>query len=691
MFQSTLELLREPPEGYLLPSVDVIGGIGQIRANLMKDAYKSQVEFTLDLARVFAQTADGHFDYNPALLNVFTFRSLASLVSVSDDGLGVPRIYLYDDFAKSVINDTDVWDIKSIDDVPITEWLETQSFQVSSQDPDAKYNALFRNSVATDFQGTGNYFVLRYAGEAPDSQVIKFTNGTEYMDELVAIVNEALVPFIGSPESIHSVVELPSNTTSSSTSAMSSSPSSSAATPASTQIPGYPLPVIKHASDWISGYFLNGSDYEDTAVLAILSFSPSELDTANGTFEIVEAKRVVDQFLKEAREAGKTKLIIDVQANGGGFVAAGFQLYNQLFPKSTDVWDGNRIRANEALNAIGMTAQEVSPRVLLDFNKAILDETLKPYEDWQALYGPELIAGQNVTNILRYNQSALPFSRSKDEQVFEPQNIVIITDGGCASTCAIFTGLLVREHGVRTIALGGRPREHAMQAVGGVKGVEVLTFVSLRAVIRQTARDAIRADYLDYLEDAFDVLPDIGEPPLLPSLARSGGKFNYRNAYSRDNADGYPEQFVYEAANCRLFYTVEMIINPVAIWTRSADVAWKNAKCVNGSTMSSDMTISNDLIPYNEEVIGLNLDYEGPGSPIYKGDYEPPSPYVQRRTNNKRSLVDNLSPPEDFEYEFNKLKIGTLKQYLEQNSLEYFKYEPNHNIGISHAVQKQLL
>ncbi|KAK2052099.1 hypothetical protein LY76DRAFT_527352, partial [Colletotrichum caudatum] len=163
-------------------------------------------------------------------------------------------------------------------------------------------------------------------------------------------------------------------------------------------------------------------------------------------------------------------------------------------------------------------------------------------------------------------------------QAFEPQNIVVVTDGACASTCTISTSLLVEEYGVRTIALGGRPHEGAMQAVGGVKGAQVLIFAN-------------------HLRGAFDVLPDIGEPPLLPSLAASGGSFNYRNAYARDNVDGFPEQFVYKAANCRLFYTSEMVTDPVAIWTRSADIAWKKAKCVNGSTSNSDGTISDEVVP----------------------------------------------------------------------------------------------
>ncbi|WYZ46702.1 hypothetical protein EsH8_IX_000927 [Colletotrichum jinshuiense] len=696
-FQSTLEPLADPPEGYLLPGVDVIGGFGQIRANLMKDKYHAQVEFALDLRRLFAQAADGHFGYNPAILSVFTFRSLESLVSVSDDGLTIPRVYLQSDFMKSVVNDTDVYDISSIDDVPIVDWLEAQSFKIPTQDPDAKYNSLFVNS-ATKAVGGGNYFVLRYPGQAPDKQVIKFTNGSTFTDELVAIIPKDLVPFIGTPESIHQNIELPPTTASvaavaavaavSSSTPLTSSETSSTATPTSTRVPGYPLPVAKHASDWISGYFLDGSDYKDTAVLAVLSFAPADIDSSNGTFEIQEAGRVVAQFLKEAKAAGKKKLIIDVQANGGGFIAAGFQLYNQLFPKSTDVWDGNRIRASEALNAIGLTAQEVSPDVLEDFNGASLDEKRRSYKDWEDLYGPELVAGQNVTNLLRYDQSRFPFTPSKEEQVFEPENIVVVTDGGCASTCTIFTGLLVREQGVRTIALGGRPLETAMQAIGGVEGSQVLTFADVRQVIMQVARDARKANYTDLLEEAFDVLPDIGEPPLLPTLAASGGRFNYRNAYSRNNVNGYPEQFVYEAANCRLFYTAEMITSPTSVWIRSADVAWKKGKCVSGSTTSSDGTIGDELVPYNKKVLSQNLAYQGPGSLSYKGDYEPPSPYVQRRSENKRSIVDNLTPPDDFEYEF-KQKIGGINEYIDQNIADDWEYEKKEKVGISHAFQKQ--
>ena len=54
--------------------------------------------------------------------------------------------------------------------------------------------------------------------------------------------------------------------------------------------------------------------------------------------------------------------------------------------------------------------------------------------------------------------------------------------------------------------------------------------------------------------------------------------------------DGVPAQFVYEAADCRLFYEPSMIINVTAIWKKAADAAWGTAKCVAGSLPHTNET-----------------------------------------------------------------------------------------------------
>lgn len=636
----------------------------------------------------YFQAADGHFVYIPNILKVFGFVSTESVVSVADEVTGLPRVYLRSDFEKDLAEDVNVYDIASIDGVPIVDFLEAATFRQLYQDPDAKYNAMF-TSAATFAMGNGDGFSNRYPGSTPDTEVIKFTNGSTLVNELFAQVRRDNLPYIGNPENIRKYFEIPPTTTAAlptATSKPTNDPEpepepTPTPQPTPTQLPGYPKPVAKHAHDWISGYFLEGKGYDNVAVLAVLSFAPwgDYEDNMDGGFEITEARRAVDDFLNKAKKAGKTKLIIDVQGNGGGLVFAGYQMYNQLFPKTTDVWDGSRLRASEALDVLGSTASQTSTEYLNDFITSTLNQDRKTYQKWKDAFGPVTLGGQNVTNILRYNLTEI-FPPAQGQQAFAAEDIVVVTDGTCGSTCTIFTGLLVREQGVRTIAMGGRPVEAAMQAVGGVEGSQVYKYTELQQFVMQVGRDAVKQKKADALRKAFAILPDICEAPLLPPLA-AAGSFNWRNAYARRNHDGYPEQFRYEAANCRLFYTDKMVVDPVAIWTASADAAFNGGKCVAGSTVHSDHTIGDRTVVWSASVASKAKGYAGPGSLGYKGAYEGPKPYVTFDAFKKRSFSDDLLlPAEDFEYKFNP-KIGGIEEYWEQTVPEDFEYKIKDKMG----------
>jgi hypothetical protein len=51
-FQSTLEILADPPKEYLLPGVDVLGGFDTIRSRLENNKYKTQYEVMTDLRSI---------------------------------------------------------------------------------------------------------------------------------------------------------------------------------------------------------------------------------------------------------------------------------------------------------------------------------------------------------------------------------------------------------------------------------------------------------------------------------------------------------------------------------------------------------------------------------------------------------------------------------------------------------------
>lgn len=96
--------------------------------------------------------------------------------------------------------------------------------------------------------------------------------------------------------------------------ASTSAVSSPAQTP--TPAPGYPPPVIRQINNLIGGYYIEAEGYEDVAVLSVPSF------VGLGSAEI-SFQNTSKVFLAEARAAGKTKLIIDVSANGGGTILQG--------------------------------------------------------------------------------------------------------------------------------------------------------------------------------------------------------------------------------------------------------------------------------------------------------------------------------------------------------------------------------
>lgn len=55
------------------------------------------------------------------------------------------------------------------------------------------------------------------------------------------------------------------------------------------------------------------------------------------------------------------------------------------------------------------------------------------------------------------------------------------------------------------------------------------------------------------------------------------------NILPDDLDDGVPAQFIYEPADCRLFYTPAMMQNVTAIWEAAAMSAWGGKKCNAGS------------------------------------------------------------------------------------------------------------
>jgi hypothetical protein len=93
-FQATLAYLKDPPSGYTLSGVDVLGGLAEITQKLKDGSYKNQYCFEKELwILVNVLPRDFHFNLPLPLISLFSFQTEIRLVSVSPDGKAIPQPY----------------------------------------------------------------------------------------------------------------------------------------------------------------------------------------------------------------------------------------------------------------------------------------------------------------------------------------------------------------------------------------------------------------------------------------------------------------------------------------------------------------------------------------------------------------------------------------------------------------------
>ena len=282
----------------------------------------------------------------------------------------------------------------------------------------------------------------------------------------------------------------------------------------------YPSPATQKSNQPVQAYFLNDTGFTDVCVLACNSFE---------AFYPAEFQSGVQSALQTCQNAHKSKLVIDLQANGGGIYNLGTDMFKQLFPK-IEPYVGGNWRAQEALNIFGQQEQSLlnttetnepgNETALSEdagyeiFNfKTDLTENLTAFDSWADVYGPNQIYGDNFTALSRFNYSDPETSfinggfwvtgygnrTNFTIQPYAAEDIIMLTDGYCASTCALFLELMKVQGKVKSIVFGGRPQTGPMQVpshssfsysqvsnivqvTGGVKGSHDATFNEIYTV-----------------------------------------------------------------------------------------------------------------------------------------------------------------------------------------------------------------
>ncbi|KAF2129006.1 peptidase S41 family protein-like protein [Dothidotthia symphoricarpi CBS 119687] len=612
-WQSTLASLKSPPADYaekVQPPIDILGGLVQIEADIDAGRFTSEYDFGWTLYTLIQSAHDGHFSYVPdSVGSIFSWGRPMPLVSVSEDGTQLPAVFAFEDVLGLQFKNISYTPspVVEIDNLEATEFLETVSQYGSLQDRDALYNNVFYElaqvSLADSGSGSGMFTGggrgrWVYPGA---TTTLKFANGTERVMENYANV---VINF----RNVNSGEELGRKWFSwgSATEAMVLSQEEMNTTPTvstaaveaiAAAAPGYPAPIVAGPSNLINGFFIDAPGYEDVAVLQVPNFVG--ISSAQARFQ-----STTQDFIPAALAAGKTKLIIDLQANGGGTIMQGYDMFKQLFP-DIDPYGANRFRATEAADLIGQsysayssqlprtpgrnaTAQLVQSSYFDYHSDMTVDE--KPFSSWPEKFGPVEVNGDKYTTPNRWNLSDvyIPYvsgginvtgygslSNVTGPPKFAPENIVLLTDGYCASTCTIFSELMTKQAGVKTIAMGGRSNKDRIQAIGGVKGVNNYQYSYIQSLAQRavTLSPTLRNSSLG--QGYYSDLP----------FNRGGGSMsiNVRDGLALNDTSGIALQFVYEEADCRLYYTPEMTVDITAVWKAAANAHWSDgSKCVSG-------------------------------------------------------------------------------------------------------------
>ncbi|KAK6501404.1 hypothetical protein TWF481_009244 [Arthrobotrys musiformis] len=383
-------------------------------------------------------------------------------------------------------------------------------------------------------------------------------------------------------------------------------------------------PYIQDINQVVGGYFMAdyAGDDSKTAIIDITGFAP---DDPNGRFPTHAVQAAVELFLAEAQRRGMQQLIIDVRGNGGGYVNMGYDLYKQLFPNS-DPYSGNRIRYHPAslriaeaftqlidqdvinglIQAIGggmgenlSNAQANAYQVASYASLSGLDQFLNLDKDgnkfntFNDFFGPQNIYGDKFTSILTYDLNNLlavgdlsydvtgygdRASYRNRSPPFTPENVILVTDGVCASTCGIFSEFLRNQQRIRTVVVGGRPNGEPSAAVGGTRGAQVIQHTAHMLNFVQIVENNFTPRDAAEQQEWNNIFPR----PFKLNIPEAA--VNWKDNIRRADPTETPLQFYLEAADCRLYYTPQTLSFSHELWAQVDRLAWGNeTDCAVGS------------------------------------------------------------------------------------------------------------
>lgn len=574
--ESTQDYWKSPPSSISLPPIDLEANLNDISSKVERNGYDTKYDFDMNIYNILVGLHDGHTAYITPTIGSFVYYHKFPIISVSEDPETPPKIYLADLATGGPIMGAG---ISQISGVSASDYIGSPAANATSPplywiDPDTNYNQLFvpqsnpeQRSSQLENLGT---FAARDVFPT-DRPQLTLTNNTKIPVDWYAMFNWwGLESLAQAPWALPFQDQASFENMGGFDTFIGPSSQQPSSPPKAKHVddlnPYSPTPTaINTLSHNAAAYYVVDDAIGVFQLHSFEAYSRAE-EYANETQFVNNILSLTDEALKYFHGRGIRKVVIDLTHNGGGDTAAGLAIFRHFFPNMTNPSLYQNYRWSLQLDAITRKAS-ISPQSLDTVDVVTFGDQYKtttdgqPFVDINNYLGPYtstnngLFTKKSTLNMTKFIEEFGYNPNPPQPQLFNADQLALLSDTICASTCATFSQLMA-DQGVRSVAYGGRPGRPSLQLSGGVKG-------------RYTYA------YSDWLTTSSAIPNTQANRKWLPKPPpyTMGLRVNLANGFT-NRKDQWPAELSYRAATKSVYLTEKMATSPEERWRVAAKQIW---------------------------------------------------------------------------------------------------------------------
>ncbi|KAF9359408.1 hypothetical protein BGX34_008389 [Mortierella sp. NVP85] len=301
-----------------------------------------------------------------------------------------------------------------------------------------------------------------------------------------------------------------------------------------------------------------------TGVFRLSTVSPNKLEEQHSDFY-----DNIDKGFAAFEASGVTRLIVDLQSNTGGIICWGRYVLQTLFPQTVDSPYIYTLRSSRLAQVLTRATYWYEQAVPSPYDGLIDPRTGKEFrtDSWMnpgsRLPGLQGTFSREVTD--RYCSAVEDTKGDSGDAMFGPQDIILLTNGNCGSTCAVLALQLHERYGVRTVSIGGEHGQSMMFTSfpgGAVQANNTLWVQRIRRVFNTLPRPWRTHDL------------EVLVPKKLPVNGQLA--FTFRQVMSVSQPDQVSE-YMRIPSEYRMDYNTARFRMPSILWEDVRDQIWGRA------------------------------------------------------------------------------------------------------------------